>query len=147
MADKVEIVERVKDILSKMTPLFPSADRERNDRACLVECEALFAFLAGEHITGAEYAQLRDTEVTNFLGGYHMEPLAEDKPIHAVIEWQFEEVIIDRLLECAMRVLLSLDVDDPAICALQVRENIGQTLRLIYGLALDSQQIKQDETF
>lgn len=105
IADKIEIVERTKAVLDALALGMPEGAGEAEDRAHLVECETMMRFLAGEAITGAQYDDLRDCEITNFLGGYHLEPLAEAYPLDAVVVWSFEETTVDCLLRVAYRVL------------------------------------------
>lgn len=70
-------------------------------RYLAVESGRLLRFLAGEPITGREYDMLRDGEVTNFLGGHHLEPLAAGSPDAAVVRWRFEADIIDGRVDVA----------------------------------------------
>lgn len=106
IADKIEIIERTKGVVDALVLGMPDGTtNEAEDRAHLVECETMLRFLAGEAITGAQYDDLRDCEITNFLGGYHLEPLAEAYPLDAVVVWSFEESTVDCLLRVAHRVL------------------------------------------
>lgn len=135
MADKIEVVERVKDLLERVQPAMPATDAETMDRSVLIECETLLRFLSGERITGAEYEALRDGEATNFMGGYHLEPLAETYPGDAVVEWQFEEVIVDHLLRCAAHVLLTSVMTDRVVNAPEFAKDLARLRRLLARIA------------
>nr|UMO78243.1 hypothetical protein [Pandoravirus belohorizontensis] len=107
IADKVEIIERTKAVVRRLQPRMPADDAQAQHRATLVDAEALLHYLAGRPLTGLEFDELRDGEVTNHLGGYHLEPLAEAHPHEAVVAWRFEESVIDTLVSAAYHVLLT----------------------------------------
>ncbi|AGO83246.1 hypothetical protein pdul_cds_987 [Pandoravirus dulcis] len=107
IADKVEILERTKAVVRRLAPPMPADDAQAQHRAMLVDAEALLHYLAGRPLTGLEFDELRDGEVTNHLGGYHLEPLAEAHPHEAVVTWRFEESVVDALVYSAYHVLLA----------------------------------------
>nr|UMO80328.1 hypothetical protein [Pandoravirus aubagnensis] len=129
IADKFEIIERTKAVVDALVLGMPEDADEAEDRAHLVECETMLRFLAGEPITGAQYDDLRDCEITNFLGGYHLEPLAEAHPLDAVVVWSFEETTVDCLLRVAYRVL-TLVFASGALAATVPPECNGDLVRL-----------------
>lgn len=107
IADKVEMIERTKAVVRRLAPPMPADDAQAQHRAALVDAEALLHYLAGRPLTGVEFDELRDGEVTNHLGGYHLEPLAEAHPHEAVVTWRFEESVVDALVSASYHVLLT----------------------------------------
>lgn len=107
IADKVEIIERTKAVVRRLGPRMPADDAQAQHRATLVDAEALLHYLAGRPLTGLQFDELRDGEVTNHLGGYHLEPLAEAHPHEAVVMWRFEESVVDTLVSASYHVLLA----------------------------------------